>query len=103
MGSALDRVRTAQAENEAATVIAKETTAALKDTTAAAQEVTGRLKWLEIHIKREQAQQLKRFRRELIVCAVVAFAVSITTLVLGNILREIAIETIDNLRVWWAG
>ena len=57
MGSAQDRVRTAQAENKAATVIAKETTAALKDTTAAAQEVTGRLKWLEIYIKREQAQQ----------------------------------------------
>ena len=40
----MDRVRTAQAANKAATVSAKETT-------AAAQEVTGRLKWLEIHIK----------------------------------------------------
>ena len=28
---------------------------------------------------------------------------TILTLVLGNILREITIETIDNLRVWWAG
>ena len=27
----------------------------------------------------------------------------LTTLVLGNILREIAIETFETLRVWWAG
>ena len=59
MGSAMDRVRTAQAENEALKVSAKETT-------AAAQEVTGRLKWLEIHIQHEQAQHLQRFRREVI-------------------------------------
>ena len=43
----------------------------------------------------------------LIVCAVVAVGATIltlvTTLVLGNILREIAIETFETLRVWWAG
>ena len=27
----------------------------------------------------------------------------VTMLVLGNILREIAIETFETLRVWWAG
>ena len=61
------------------------------------------------HIKREQeqAREPKRFRRELIVCAVVAVGSTILTLVimlvLGNILREIAIETFETLRVWWAG
>ena len=46
---------------------AKETTAELKD-------LKGELKWLQLHIKREQeqARDPKRFRRELIVCAVVA-------------------------------
>ena len=64
----------------------------------------GELKWLQLHIKREQAQERepKRFRRELIVCAVVAVGATIltlvTTLVLGNILREIAIETFETLR-----
>ena len=59
--------------------------------------------WLQLHIKREQelARDPKRFRRELIMCAVVA--VGATILVLGNILREIAIETFETLRVWWAG
>ena len=40
-------------------------------------------------------------------CAVVAVGSTILTLVimlvLGNILREIAIETFETLRVWWAG
>ena len=44
---------------------------------------------------------------KLIVCAVVAIGATLTTLVtmlvLGNILREIAIETFDSIRVWWAG
>ena len=39
-------------------------------------------------------------------CAVVAVGATIltlvTVLVLGNILREIAIETFDTLRGWWA-
>ena len=41
------------------------------------------------------------------VCAVVAVGATLltlgTTLVLGNILREIAVETFDALRGWWAG
>ena len=49
----------------------------------------------------------KRFRRELIVCAVVAVGSTVLTLVtmlvLGTIIREIAIETLETLRVWWAG
>ena len=109
MGSALDRVRTAQVENEALKVSAKETTAALQETTAELKDLKGELKWLQLHIKREQeqAREPKRFRRELIVCAVVAVGATLTTLVtmlvLGNILREMAIETFDTLRVWWAG
>ena len=105
MGNALDRARAAQAENEALKVSAQETTATLQETTAELKTLKGELKWLQLHIKREQAQarKPKRFRRELSVCAVVAFAVSITTLVLGNILREMAIATLDTLRVWWAG
>ena len=61
------------------------------------------------HIKREQeqARDPKRFRRELIVCAVVAIGATlitlVTVLVLGTILREMAIEMFDTLRVWWAG
>ena len=102
MGNALDRARAAQAETEALKVSAQETTAELQD-------IRGELKWLQLHIKREQelARDPKRFRRELIVCAVVAVGATIltlvTVLVLGNILREIAIETFDTLRVWWAG
>ena len=45
----------------------------------------------------------KRFRRELIVCAVVAVGATLTTLVLGNILREMVIATLDAIRGWWAG
>ena len=105
MGSALERVRTAQVENEALKVSAKETTAALQETTAELKDLKGELKWLQLHIKREQAQERepKRFRRELIVCAVVAVGATILTLVLGNILREIAIDTLETIRVWWAG
>ena len=109
MGNALDRARAAQAENEALKVSAQETTAALQETTAELQDLKGELKWLQLHIKREQelARDPKRFRRELIVCAVVAVGATlitlVTVLVLGNILREIAIETFDTLRVWWAG
>ena len=75
------------------------------ETTAELKDLKGELKWLQLHIKREQAKERepKRFRRELIVCAVVAVGATILTLVLGNILREITIETIDNLRVWWDG
>ena len=109
MGNALDRARAAQAETEALKVSAQETTAALQETTAELQSLKGELKWLQLHIKREQdlAREPKRFRRELIVCAVVAVGATlitlVTMLVLGNILREMAIETFDTLRVWWAG
>ena len=87
---------------------AQETTSALQATTAELKDLKGELKWLQLHIKREQelARDPKRFRRELIVCAVVAVGATlltlVTVLVLGNILREIAIETFDTLRVWWA-
>ncbi len=105
MGNALDRVRMAQEVNDALAQSAQDARAEVRDLTVAVKDLKGELQWLQIHIKREQAHERdpKRFRRELIVCAVVAFAVSITTLVLGNILREIAIETLDTLRVWWAG
>ena len=105
MGNALDRACAAQAENEALKVSAQETTAALQETTAELQDLKGELKWLQLHTKREQdlARDPKRFRRELIVCAVVAVGATLTTLVLGNILREIALETLENLRAWWAG
>ena len=72
-------------------------------------DLKGEMQWLQLHIKREQAQERdpKRFRRELIVCAVVAVGATlitlVTMLVLGTILRKIAIEMLDNLRVWWAG
>ena len=88
---------------------AKETTVALQETTAELKTVRGELKCLQLHTKREHelARDPKRFRRELIVCAVVAVGATILTLVtmlvLGNILREIAIETFETLRVWWAG
>ena len=106
MGNALDRARAAQAENEALKVSTQETTAALQETTAELRDLKGELKWLQLHIKREQelARDPKRFRRELIVCAVVAVGATLltlgTTLVLGNILREIAVETFDALRGW---
>ena len=109
MGNALDRARAAQAETEALKVSAQETTAALQETTAELQDIRGELKWLQLHIKREQAQERdpKRFRRELIVCAVVAVGSTlltlVTVLVLGTIIREMVIDTIDNLRGWWAG
>ena len=108
MGNAVDRALAKQAENEALKVSAQETTAALQETTAELKDMRGELKWLQLHIKREQAQERepKRFRRELIVCAVVAVGATlltlVTTLVLGNIIREIAIETFETLRVWWA-
>ena len=74
MGNALDRARAAQAENEVLKVSAQETTAALQETTAELKNLKGELKWLQLHTKREQelARDPKRFRRELIVCAVVA-------------------------------
>ena len=105
MGNALDRARAAQAENEALAQSTKDARAEVRDLTAEVKNLKGELKWLQLHIKREQelAREPKRFRRELIVCAVVAVGATLLTLVLGNILREIAIETIDNLRVWWAG
>ena len=49
------------------------------------------------------ARDPKRFRRELIVCAVVAVGATLTALVLGNILREMVIATLDAIRGWWAG
>ena len=69
----------------------------------------GELKWLQLHIKREQAQERepKRFRRELIVCAVVAVGATILTtvtiLVLGNILREMVIATLRKRHPWLVG
>ena len=109
MGNALDRARAAQAENEVLKVSAQETTAALQETTAELKNLKGELKWLQLHTKREQelARDPKRFRRELIVCAVVAVGATLTTLVtmlvLGTIIREMAIEMFDTLRGWWAG
>ena len=88
---------------------AQETTAALQETTAELKNLKGELKWLQLHTKREQAQARdpKRFRRELIVCAVVAVGATlitlVTMLVLGTIIREMAIEMFDTLRDWWAG
>ena len=86
---------------------AQETTAALQETTAELQDLKGELKWLKLHTKREHelARDPKRFRRELIVCAVVAVGATlltlVTMLVLGTIIREMVINTIDNLRGWW--
>ena len=108
MGNALDRARAAQAENEALAQSTKDARAEVRDLTAEVKNLKGEMQWLQLHIKREQAQERepKRFRRELIVCAVVAVGATIltlvTTLVLGNILREMAIETFETLRVWWA-
>ena len=109
MGNALDRALAAKAENEALKVSAQETTAALQETTAELQDLKGELKWLQLHTKREHelARDPKRFRRELIVCAVVAVGATLTTLVtilvLGTIIREMAIEMFDTLRGWWTG
>ena len=105
MGNALDRARAAQAENEALAQSTKDARAEVRDLTAEVKNLKGEMQWLQLHIKREQeqARDPKRFRRELIVCAVVAVGATLTTLVLGNILREIAIETFETLRVWWAG
>ena len=109
MGNSLDRVRMAQEANDALAQSAKDARAEVKDLTAEVKDLKGEMQWLQLHIKREQAQERdpKRFRRELIVCAVVAVGATlitlVTMLVLGNILREIAIETFDTLRVWWAG
>ena len=61
-------------------------------------DLKGEMRWLQLHIKRAPAQERdpKRFRRELIVCAVVAVGATlitlVTMLVLGTILRKIAIE-----------
>ena len=88
---------------------AQETTAALQETTAELKNLKGELQWLQLHIKREQelARDPKRFRRELIVCAVVAVGATlltlVTMLVLGTIIREMAIEMFETLRDWWAG
>ena len=102
--------RAAQAENEALKVSAQGTTAALQETTAELKNLKGELKWLQLHTKREQElarDPPKRFRRELIVCAVVAVGSTVLTLVtllvLGTILREIAIETLETFSGWWAG
>ena len=109
MSNALDRARTAQEANEALVQSAKDARAEVRDLTAEVKDLKGELQWLQLHIKREQAKERdpKRFQRELIVCAVVAVGATlltlVTTLVLGTILREMAIETLDNLRVWWAG
>ena len=109
MGNALDRARAAQAEIEALKVSAQETTAALQETTAELKNLKGELKWLQLHTKREQelARDPKRFRRELIVCGVVAVGATlltlVTMLVLGTIIREMAIEMFETLRDWWAG
>ena len=109
MSNALDRARTAQEANEALAQSAKDARAEVRDLTAEVKDLKGELKWLKLHTKREQelARDPKRFRRELIVCAVVAVGATlltlVTTLVLGNILREIAIEAFDTLRIWWAG
>ena len=68
---------------------AQETTAALQETTAELKNLKGELQWLQLHIKREQAQERepKRFRRELIVCAVVAVGATLLTLVTTLILE----------------
>ena len=99
-------MRAAQAENEALKVSAQETTAALQETTAELKNLKGELKWLQLQTKREQelARDPKRFRLELIVCAVVAVGATlltlVTMLVLGTIIREMAIEMFETLRVW---
>ena len=109
MGNALDRARAAQAENEALAQSTKDARAEVRDLTAEVKNLKGELQWLQLHIKREQeqARDPKRFRRELIVCAVVAVGATlitlVTVLVLGTILREMAIEMFDTLRSWWAG
>ena len=53
--------------------------------------------------EQEQALEPKRFRRELIGCAVVAVGATILRNFLGTILGEIFIETLVAIRVWWAG
>ena len=109
MGNALDRARAAQAENEALAQSTKDARAEVRDLTAELRDLKGELKWLQLHTKREHelARDPKRFRRELIVCAVVAVGATlltlVTMLVLGNIIREMAVEMFDTLRVWWAG
>ena len=109
MGNALDRARAAQAENEALAQSTKDARAEVRDLTAEVKNLKGELKWLQLHIKREQAQARdpKRFRRELIVCAVVAVGATlltlVTMLVLGTIIREMAIEMFETLRDWWVG
>ena len=108
MGNAVDRARAVQAETEALKVSAQETTAALQETTAELKNLKGELKWLQLHIKCEQelARDPKRFQRELIVCAVVAVGATlitlVTMLVLGTIIREMAIEIFNTLRGWLA-
>ena len=109
MGNALDRARAAQAENEALAQSTKDARAEVRDLTAEVKNLKGELQWLQLHIKREQelARDPKRFRRELIVCAVVAVGTTlltlVTMLVLGTIIREMAIEMFETLRDWWAG
>ena len=63
MGSALDRVRTAQVENEALKVSAKETPAALQETTAELKDLKGELKWLQLHIASHSRPRCARKRR----------------------------------------
>ena len=109
MGNALDRARAAQAENEALAQSTKDARAEVRDLTAELRDLKGELKWLQLHTKREHelARDPKRFRRELIVCAVVAVGATlltlVTVLVLGTIIREMALEMFDTLRGWWAG
>ena len=101
--------RAAQAENEALAQSTKDARAEVRDLTAEVKNLKGELQWLQLHIKREQelARDPKRFRRELIVCAVVAVGATlltlVTMLVLGTIIREMAIEMFETLRDWWAG
>ena len=59
----------------------------------------GWIGWLKIHTKEEQKQRQKYFWRLVIACTVVAFGAG----VFGNILRMVAEETLETLRVWWAG
>ena len=109
MVNALERARAAQAENEALAQSTKDARAEVMDLMAEVKNLKGEMKWLQLHIKREHelAREPKRFRRELVVCAVVAVGATlitlVTMLVLGTIIQEMALEMFDTLRGWWAG
>ena len=92
MGNALDRVRTAQSANEAATVSAKETTAA--------QDLKGWIGWLKIHTKEEQKQRQEYFWRLVIACAIGAFG---TGRLWESFYEWLQKRRSKSLRVWWAG